>query len=70
MNELVILKNRQALTTSLKVAEVFEKSHKDVLEKIRFWRRKFPPRNLKTVTILNLRKAITPTNAARFTRCS
>lgn len=33
--DLVILENGQALTTSLKVAEVFGKSHKDVLEKIR-----------------------------------
>lgn len=36
MNELVFLKNEQALTTSLKVAETFGKQHKDVLEKIRF----------------------------------
>lgn len=36
MNELVFLKNEQALTTSLKVAEKFEKPHKDILEKIRF----------------------------------
>ena len=34
MNELVILKNEQALTTSLKVAEVFEKRHDHILEKI------------------------------------
>ena len=36
MNELVTIQNEQAITTSLKVAEVFEKQHKDVLEKIRF----------------------------------
>lgn len=36
MTEMVFLKKRQALTTSLKVAEVFEKPHKDMLEKIRF----------------------------------
>ena len=36
MNELVFIQNEQAITTSLKVAEVFEKQHKDVLEKIRF----------------------------------
>ena len=35
MNELVFLENNQALTTSLKVAEVFKKSHKVVLEAIR-----------------------------------
>lgn len=35
MNELVFLKNEQALTTSLKVAEVFEKEHRVVLEAIR-----------------------------------
>lgn len=36
MKDLVTIQNRQAITTSLKVAEVFEKKHKDVLEKIRF----------------------------------
>lgn len=36
MKELVFLKNEQVLTTSLRVAEDFEKQHKDVLEKIRF----------------------------------
>lgn len=36
MNELVFIQNEQPITTSLKVAEVFEKQHKDVLEKIRF----------------------------------
>lgn len=35
MNELVILKNKQPVTTSLKIAEVFNKRHKDVLESIR-----------------------------------
>lgn len=35
MNELVILKNEQAPTTSLKVAEVFEKRHDHILEKNR-----------------------------------
>lgn len=34
MNELVFLKNKQALTTSLKVAEVFEKRHDIVLRAI------------------------------------
>lgn len=34
MNELVYLKNEQALTDSLTVAEMFEKQHKHVLEKI------------------------------------
>ncbi len=34
MNELVFLRNRQALTTSLKVAEVFEKRHDTVLRAI------------------------------------
>lgn len=33
--DLVVLRNNQVLTTSVKVAEVFGKSHKDVLEKIR-----------------------------------
>ena len=36
MNELVFIQNEQAITTSLKVAEVFEKQHKDVLEKFRY----------------------------------
>lgn len=35
MKEMVFLKNRQALTTSLKVAEVFEKPHDVVLKSIR-----------------------------------
>lgn len=35
MNELVIMKNQQILTTSLKVADSFKKAHKDVLESIR-----------------------------------
>ena len=35
MNELVFLKNSQALTTSLKVAEVFEKRHDHVVRDIR-----------------------------------
>lgn len=47
MNELVFIQNEQAITTSLKVAEIFEKHHKDVLEKLDFWQLKFPPRNLK-----------------------
>ena len=35
MNELVIMKDKQAVTSSLQVAEVFEKNHRDVLEAIR-----------------------------------
>lgn len=35
MNELVIMKSKQALTTSLKVAEKFGKNHADVLRSIR-----------------------------------
>lgn len=35
MEELVIMHGRQAVTTSLKVAEVFEKEHKDVMKSIR-----------------------------------
>ena len=35
MNELVFLQNDQALTTSLKVAEYFEKPHNDILKSIR-----------------------------------
>ena len=35
MKALVFFENNQALTTSLKIAEVFEKQHKDILEKIR-----------------------------------
>lgn len=35
MNNLVIMKNQQAVTSSLQVAEAFEKNHKDVLEAIR-----------------------------------
>ena len=34
MNDLVIMKNQQAVTSSLQVAEVFEKQHKHVLESI------------------------------------
>lgn len=34
MNELVIMKNHQAITSSLKVAEVFKKNHRDVLSAI------------------------------------
>lgn len=34
MKDLVILKNRQALTTSLKVAEVFDKRHDNVIQAI------------------------------------
>lgn len=34
MNELVIMHNKQAVTTSLRVAEVFGKDHKHVLETI------------------------------------
>lgn len=35
MNNLVIMHNNQAVTTSLKVAEVFEKNHRDVMKSIR-----------------------------------
>lgn len=35
MNDLVIMHDKQAVTTSLKVAEVFEKGHKHVMEAIR-----------------------------------
>lgn len=35
MEELVIMKSKQALTTSLKVAESFEKQHKNVMQSIR-----------------------------------
>lgn len=34
MDNLVIMKNQQAVTTSLQVAEVFEKQHKHVIEAI------------------------------------
>ncbi|CAM2925762.1 ORF6C domain-containing protein [Levilactobacillus brevis] len=34
MNDLVIMKNRQAVTTSLQVAETFGKNHRDVLRAI------------------------------------
>lgn len=34
MNDLVIMKNKKAVTTSLQVADAFEKQHKDVLEAI------------------------------------
>ncbi len=34
MNDLVIMKDQQAVTTSLQVAEVFGKNHRDVLEAI------------------------------------
>ena len=35
MNDLVIMKSRKALTTSLKVAATFSKEHKNVLQSIR-----------------------------------
>jgi anti-repressor protein len=35
MNDLVIMHDQQAVTTSLKVAEVFKKNHRDVLKAIR-----------------------------------
>ncbi|WP_424349622.1 Rha family transcriptional regulator [Latilactobacillus sp. 5-91] len=34
MNNLVIMKNQQAVTSSLQVAEVFEKNHRDVLKSV------------------------------------
>lgn len=34
MNELVIMRNKQAVTTSLRVAEVFGKDHKNVIQSI------------------------------------
>ncbi|MCS6093957.1 phage regulatory protein [Lactobacillus sp. LMY-20] len=34
VNDLVIMKNKQAVTSSLQVAEVFEKNHRDVLKAI------------------------------------
>ncbi|HBM7175659.1 TPA: Rha family transcriptional regulator, partial [Enterococcus faecium] len=34
MQELVILKNKEAVTTSLQVADSFEKEHKNVLRDI------------------------------------
>lgn len=34
MNDLVVMKNKQAVTTSLNVAEVFEKNHQHILEAI------------------------------------
>lgn len=35
MEDLVIMKNKQAVTTSLKVAESFEKNHRDVMRNVR-----------------------------------
>lgn len=35
MDELVIMHDKQVVTTSLKVAEIFKKEHRDVMEKIR-----------------------------------
>lgn len=35
MNNLVIMNNHQAVTTSLKVAEVFEKEHRNVMQSIK-----------------------------------
>ncbi|OQR15197.1 Rha family transcriptional regulator [Ligilactobacillus salivarius] len=35
MEDLVIMHDQQAVTTSLKVAEIFEKNHRDVMERIR-----------------------------------
>lgn len=34
MNDLVIMKNQQAVTSSLQVAEIFDKQHKHVMEAI------------------------------------
>ena len=35
MEELVIMHDKQVVTTSLKVAEIFEKEHRDVMKSIR-----------------------------------
>lgn len=35
MNDLIVMNNHQAVTTSLKIAEVFKKEHKHVMEAIR-----------------------------------
>lgn len=35
MDELVIMHDKQVVTTSLKVAEIFEKEHRDVMKSIR-----------------------------------
>lgn len=35
MNDLVVMNNHQAVTTSLKVAEVFEKEHRNVMQSIK-----------------------------------
>ena len=53
MNELVFLQNEQALTTSLKVAERFEKRHNDVLRAI-----ETAKTNLRNFA--HVEKAITP----------
>jgi len=53
MNDLVCIQHREAITTTLKVAKVFNKKHKDVLRTIdnllpelpESWRRNFAPRN-------------------------
>lgn len=35
MNDLVVMKNQQAVTSSLQIAETFGKAHKHVIESIR-----------------------------------
>ena len=35
MNDLVIMKDQQAVTSSLQVAETFNKNHRDVMKRIR-----------------------------------
>jgi Rha family phage regulatory protein len=54
MNEIVSIQHRQAVTTSLKIAEIFGKKHKNVLQAIerlstdipeRIWRLNFQPRD-------------------------
>ena len=35
MNNLVIMKDQQAVTSSLQVAETFDKNHRDVMKRIR-----------------------------------
>lgn len=35
MNDLVVMKNQQAVTSSLQIAETFNKNHRDVMKRIR-----------------------------------
>lgn len=54
MNELVVMHDHQAVTTSLKVAEVFEKNHRDVMRRIEGLRKNAQAQHMFAKSISNL----------------